>query len=127
MFSPIISLLWNLFTGAFWGTFLIEQIILGLGSYVYFSYTMQVIARKTNTEYSWLAWIPLVNIYLLWRMADRPTWFLFLLLIPYVNLVVVVLMWMDVSDHRLGVGWLGILSVIPVINIAFNGYLAFSE
>jgi hypothetical protein len=40
-------------------------LIIYLAIYVYIAYSIMVIANKTNTENSWLAWIPIANLYLL--------------------------------------------------------------
>ncbi len=126
MCPPELARLLNPFSGM-WGGVAIEQIILWLGSYVYFAYTLSVIASKMDVEQAWMAWIPIANFYLMCRMADRSVWLLVLLMVPLANVVVLAVLWIDITNERLGFGWPGILAVIPVVNIAFSGYLAFSE
>jgi uncharacterized membrane protein YhaH (DUF805 family) len=85
-----------------------------------------VIARKTNTDNPWLAWIPIANIYILVKSAGRPGWWLLLFLVPLVNIIITVLIWMDISKKMGKDKWLGILIIIPLIGFILPGYLAFS-
>ena len=132
--SAIAPMVMEMLKGTILGKIVIEQIIIFILSYFYFAYTLQVIALKNNDEYSWLAWIPIANLYLLWKMCDRPIWFLVLIIIfsfiPYLNMlfintILLAILWMDISERSLGNKWLGILAVMPIINVGFMGYLAF--
>tara|TARA_Y100000310_G_C20238551_1_gene603504 strand:- start:174 stop:647 length:474 start_codon:yes stop_codon:yes gene_type:complete len=49
-------------------------LILMLPFYVYISWAHMKIARRTNTNPSWLAWIPFANLYLLSKMAKKHWW-----------------------------------------------------
>jgi hypothetical protein len=42
--------------------------------YVYSAFALMVIARKTATPQGWLAFIPIANTYLLWRISRTPAW-----------------------------------------------------
>ncbi len=126
MVPPELLKLLNPFSGG-GGVTVIEQIILWAGAYVYFAYTLQIIALKVNAERAWMAWIPIASFYLMCKMTGRPEWWIFLMMIPLVKVVILIILWMEITNKRLGVGWPGILAVIPVINIGFSGYLAFSE
>ena len=55
--------------------------------YAYFAYSLQVIAEKTKTKDTWLAWIPIANLYLMAKIAKKPGWWLILLLIPVVGTI----------------------------------------
>jgi len=101
--------------------------IIGLAIYAYFCYSLQVIAQKTNTENSWYAWIPLLNVYLMCKIAQRPGWWLLLCLIPIVNIIIIVNLYMALAEARNKPGWIGILMLIPLVNFAVIGYLAFSD
>src|SRR6266508_583642 len=50
--------------------------------YVYMAVCLQTIAKKTNTENPWLAWIPIANIILMLNIAHKPLWWFLLMLIP---------------------------------------------
>lgn len=45
----------------------------------------------------WLIFIPIVNIYVMLRIAGQPGWYFLLLLIPIVNLFVLIFMWINIS------------------------------
>jgi len=96
-------------------------------AYAYFAYSIQIIARKTNTENEWFAWIPVLNVYLLCKIADKPGWWVILLVIPLVNTVFCILIWLAIAKARGKPEWLGVLSIIPPVNFVLPGYLAFSD
>ena len=60
-------------------------------------------------------------------MAKLPIWFIILLLIPLVNIVVGIVMWVKICQARGKPGWLVIMLLVPLVNLAFLPYLAFSE
>lgn len=49
----------------------VGMLILYILIYIYFAYTLMIIANKTNTENLWYAWIPIVNLYLMCKIADK--------------------------------------------------------
>lgn len=55
--------------------------LLAIGIYIYTSFALMRIAEKTNTEPSWLAWIPIANMALLAKIA-MVHWWPVLLYIP---------------------------------------------
>ena|ERR1700730_9850972 len=102
-------------------------IIVGLAFYSYVALAVQTIARKTETPNDWFAWIPVANLFLLLAIAKKPLWWFVLLLIPFVNLVITVIVWMGVAEARGKPSWWGILIVVPFLNLIVPGYLAWSE
>lgn len=101
--------------------------IIPVAIYIYVAYSIMVIANRTNTENSWFAWIPIINLYLLCKIADKPGWWLILFLIPLVNIVVSIIVWMRIAEKMGKPSWLGILWVIPPLGLIVVGYLAFSD
>jgi len=95
--------------------------------YVYTALCLQVIARKTNTANGWLAWIPIANVFLMLNIAQKPAWWFLLLLVPVVNVVIAVIVWMKIAKARSKAEWWGIMVIVPVMNVIAPGYLAFSE
>jgi hypothetical protein len=112
---------------AFAGAFLIVFLIVGLAAYIYFGLALQTIAQKTGTQNAWLAWIPLINVFLMLDIAKKPMWWFLLFLIPIVNLVMGVIVWMGVATARKKPEWWGILSIVPLVNLVVPGYLAWSD
>lgn len=112
---------------AFMGVFLLIVCILSLVFYVYNALALQTIAAKTNTENPWFAWIPILNIILMLNIAKKPIWWILLCLIPLVNIVIFVMVWMGIAEARNKPNWWGILIIVPVANFIVPGYLAWSD
>jgi hypothetical protein len=107
--------------------FLVICFVLTLVGYVYMAFALQTIATKTNTENAWLSWIPIANVVLMLSIGRKPLWWILLLLIPLINIVVGVMVWMAIAEARGKPGWWGILVIIPVIGVVVPGYLAWSD
>jgi Family of unknown function (DUF5684) len=95
--------------------------------YVFMALAVQTIAQKTATPNPWLAWVPIVNIILLLNIAKKPLWWILLFLIPIVNIVISVIVWMAVAEVRQKPSWWGILTIIPIANFVAIGYLAWAD
>ena len=102
-------------------------LVFGLAIYVYFALALQTIATKTNTENSWLAWIPIANLVLMLNVAKKPLWWILLFIIPLVNIVVAIMVWMAVAEARHKPNWWGVLAIVPFVNLIVPGYLAWSD
>ena len=101
--------------------------LIALAFYVYMALALMTIAKKTNTENAWLAWIPIVNIFLMLNIAKKPLWWFILCLIPFVNIVIFIILWMAVAEARGKPSWWGILIIVPFVNLIVPGYLAWSD
>ncbi|MGO8816859.1 MAG: DUF5684 domain-containing protein [Terriglobia bacterium] len=95
--------------------------------YIYAAIATQVIARKTGTENGWMAWIPVANLVLWAQIAKKPIWWGLLCLVPFVNFVFMVLLWMAIAEARNKPNWWGIVMIIPLVGLIVPGYLAWSE
>ncbi len=97
--------------------------------YVFCSVCLQQIATKTGRkEPVWYAWVPIVNLVLLCRIAGKPDWWAVLLLIPFVNIVVAIMVWWKVCESRKKPGWISlIIGLVPIGNFIAIGILAFSD
>jgi hypothetical protein len=102
-------------------------LVFGLIVYVYMSLALQTVAKKTNTENAWLAWIPIANIVLLLAIAQKPIWWIILFFIPIVSIIMAVIVTMAVAEARGKPNWWGILMIVPVVNLIVPGYLAWSD
>jgi hypothetical protein len=101
--------------------------VIAVAVYVFISYCYKLICEKTGKAPGALIWIPVVRYIPLLQVAKLPEWLVILLLVPFVNLVVFILMWAKVCEARGKSPWLVILWFIPVANLVFIPYLAFSE
>jgi len=109
------------------GLVLLCLLVIGLPIYVYMSLALQTIATKTGTDNAWLAWIPIANLILMLNVAKKPLWWFILFLIPLVNIVMVIIVWMAVAEARGKPNWWGILMIVPFANLIVPGYLAWSD
>ena len=75
-----------------------------------------------------MAIIPIANLILMLQLASKPWWWIFLMLIPIVNVILWIIVWMKISEARGKPGWWGILIVLlPVVNIILFLILAFGK
>jgi hypothetical protein len=95
--------------------------------YIYTSLALMTIATKTNTENGWLAWVPIANLFLMLNIAKKPVWWILLCLLPLVNIVIFILIWMGVAEARQKPNWWGILMIVPLVGLIVPGYLAWSD
>jgi magnesium-transporting ATPase (P-type) len=98
-----------------------------LAIYVYMAVCLQTIARKLGAKDDWMAWVPILNLYLMCVVAERPVWWMILFFIPLVNIVVAVIVWMRIAERRNRPNWWGILLIIPIVNLVIPALLAFQE
>lgn len=118
--------------------------------YVYFALALMFIAKRTGTKYSWLAWIPYANIYLVSQIA-RKHWWPILLIIPlfisnfFSNIILSIIglicgiilfvfgfiWWWNICEIRGKPGWWILLFLIPIFNFIwffiFLGILAWGK
>ena len=102
-------------------------LLFGLAGYVYVSLALQTIATKTNTANAWLAWIPIANIFLMLSIGKKPMWWFLLFLVPLLNIIMLIIVWMAVAEARGKPSWWGILTIVPVANLIVPGVLAWSD
>ncbi len=93
--------------------------------YAFVCWPWMMIARKLGLA-GWMAWVPIIQIFLLFKMANRPLWWIFFLLIPVVNILIPIKLWMDIAKRFNKSILLGILMIVPVLNLLIPWYLAFS-
>ena len=95
---------------------------------LYFNACLFVIARKTTTPNAWLAWVPVVNLGYMVYLSGRPVWWTLGLFVPFLNLLVLALVWNRIIEKRRGApstaGW---TMVVPVLNYMVMTRLAFHE
>jgi hypothetical protein len=96
-------------------------------AYCYFALALSTIARKTNTENAWWGWVPILQILLMLNVAKKPIWWIVLCLIPFVNIVIFIIVWMAIAEARGKPNWWGILIIVPVVSLIVPGYLAWAD
>lgn len=107
----------------------IGMIIFYLVLYVFFAYCLARLAKKfgmpLGSSFVW-AIIPIANIFLILKLGAKPYWWFILLLIPIVNIVMSILIWMSISERLGKPGWWGIMiGIVPIANLIFFLMLVF--
>ena len=98
-----------------------------LAAYLYFAYAQFKIAQKTgHSGNAWWAFIPILNTVLLTQMAGRPMYWFFFCLIPFINIIIFAVLWIDVAKACSQPPVWGFLTILPFINFVSIGVLAFS-
>ncbi len=111
-----------LFAGA-----IVIMVIVAIALYIYLAFTWMTIARKLGYKNAWLAWIPVVQLVLLPILAKKHWTWVFILLIPIVNIVFTIIWVWNIYEQRKYPGWLSLIYVvmaIPFIDlIGWIGYM----
>lgn len=92
--------------------------------YLLFAYPLFVMGNKTGSNNSWFAFVPILNFVLLCEIAGKEWWWVLLLLIPCVNIIISVILWMGAAEAMEKPSWLGVLMLIPGVNLFVPFYLA---
>jgi hypothetical protein len=71
--------------------------------------------------------LPIVNLIFILQLGRKPWWWLFLFIIPIVNLVILALAWAAIAERRRRPNWWGLLMLVPVVNFVILLMLAFGE
>ena len=101
-------------------------VIIAIGLYIYWAFAWMNLAKKLGYKNAWLAWIPLAQL-ALWPILAKKHWaWVFILLVPIVNIVFMIIWHWKIFEFRNYPGWLSliiIVEMIPVINwIGWIGY-----
>jgi hypothetical protein len=88
------------------------------------------IAKKLGMSF-WtsfiMAIIPIANMVLLAQMARKPIWWIVLMLIPLVNIVIFIIVWMAIAENMGKPSWWGVMLFIPIVGLVFFLMLVFAD
>lgn len=90
-----------------------------------FSIALQQIAQRFRLT-SWMAFIPILQLVLLVKMADRPLLWFFLLFVPIFNIFVWIMIWVDIFDLFQKPLPLAVFMLIPGLQVILPWYLLIS-
>jgi len=88
---------------------------------------LMLIGRKFEDPYAWLAFIPLLHLILIVRISDRPLGTIYLLFIPFLIPIVYVYWWINITKLLNKSPALGVLMIIPGVNIIMLWVLALDK
>ena len=101
--------------------------IFGLVVYVFTSFCLMKIADKLEIPNSWLAWIPIAQIWVMVRAAGKPGWWLILFFIPLVNFVIGLIVFFSIPTSLNKSSLYGLLLFVPILGVfLYCGLLAFT-
>jgi hypothetical protein len=101
--------------------------LIAFAVYIFTSLCLFLIAKRLNVPAPWTAWIPVIQVWTFVSSAGKAWWWILLLLVPIVNTIVGVYLWICITENLGRNKWLGLLMLLPLINLVFLGILAFSK
>ncbi|MFH1830695.1 MAG: DUF5684 domain-containing protein [Pseudomonadota bacterium] len=109
----------------------VGMIIVMLVIYVFWAYCLARIAVKTGMplgkSFIW-ALIPIANFFLILKLGAKPMWWFVLLLIPIVNVVMMILIWIGIVEKLGKPAWWGVcIAIVPILNLILFLMLAFEK
>lgn len=121
--------------GALFGTFIIMILVYLLISYIITGVSLYRIAKRTKTDNAWLAWVPIFNLLLVADIGKESLWLgLITILVGFVpfiggiiSAVLVVYLFWRVNEKLKKPGILALLTLIPVVQLFYLLYLAYSK
>jgi hypothetical protein len=105
----------------------IAPLFLALAIYVFFSYCLVTLAKKLGDDRPWWGWIPIMQVLLMLRIAGLTYWWILGLLVPLVNIAVAIFVWIRIAQRRQKPAWVGVLMIVPGLDLFVLGFLAFSK
>jgi hypothetical protein len=95
--------------------------------YIFWAYCLHRIAKKTGTPNGWFAYIPILNYYLMCKVAGKPGWWLILLFLPFIQIIFVIIICIEIAKALNKPVWMGVVTLLPLIGLIVWAYLAFSK
>jgi tetratricopeptide (TPR) repeat protein len=89
--------------------------------YLFFAFMLFLIAQKTHTGPAWLAFIPLVQVYLMVKIAGKPLWWIALLFLPVISPAIAMLGSVDPTD---GIIVMALTALIYLVSIAASLFVS---
>ncbi len=101
------------------GIAFLEYLALGIAMYS--------LGNKLSAENPWMAWIPILNLWLLVELAELDWWYFVGFFVPILNLFVFVFCWWRVFDQCDAPPPLSLLMLFPGVSIVLALWLAFRK
>ena len=120
---------------ALFGAFFMLALVIIFIIYLITALALYKIAIRTKSDYAWLAWVPIANIILMALIAKQEWWLgliaIFAPIIPFVGGLastgLIVFFWWRITERFNKPGPLALLMIIPIVNLGYMLYLAFSD
>lgn len=115
----------------FGGAMLFVSIICFAAMYIYNGLTLMKTAQKLGAENAWYAWVPILNLVLMFKLGEQNPWLILLVLIPGVGALIIgiigIIAVMKICEKRGYDKLLGLLMLVPIANLILWGMLAWGK
>lgn len=112
----------------------IFMLALALMIYIYTAIAMMTIGKKLKVNPTWLAWIPVINVFYIPMLAGYGWYLGFLWLLTFIpflgaaiSIILTIWWWWKIAERTKHHGWIGILMFLPIINLVVMGFLAWGK
>jgi len=95
--------------------------------YFLFCFPVMKIAKILECKQRWLIWIPIVQIFYFIYMAKKSLWWGLWLLLPFINIIVLIVLFASVLKELNMSSRMAIFIIVPGINILLLWYLSFKK
>ena len=96
--------------------------------YVYFAFGLQTIAKKTNADDVWFAWIPILNLILFLNIAEKPLWWIaFTLPTPASPVMAIIALAALLKKRNYPAWWWLLFVLLAPIGFIFWGLVAWKD
>jgi len=110
-------------------------VAIGVLFYVYFALALATIGKKLNVGKTWMAWIPVVNLFYIPMLAGYEWYYGFLWILAFIPMIgwtvisLILLIWWfwKIAEKRNFPGWFAIFLFVPSISILIPGIIAWYE
>jgi hypothetical protein len=103
------------------------MLVIWLAVYFYFAYSQYKIACRIGHQWPWWAFIPVLNLFQQVQLANKQWYWFILYLIPFVNIIALAAVWINIAQNCNKSAVWGIMAILPFLNFIAWGYLAFSR
>jgi hypothetical protein len=108
-------------------TFWIVVIAWLVMSFIWNAICLRRIAKKSRTEPSWLAWVPIGQLYLIFKLARTSGWYMPFVFVPFFGSLLCLAVWTRVPKCLGIVGAQRLLMIVPIVSDIYIGWLAFRQ
>ena len=108
-------------------TFWIVVIAWLVMSFIWNAICLRRIAKKSRTEPSWLAWVPIGQLYLIFKLARTSGWYMPFVFVPFFGSLLCLAVWTRVPKCLGIVGAQRLLMIVPIVEDIYVGWLAFRQ
>jgi hypothetical protein len=96
-------------------------------SFIWNAICLRRIAKKSRTEPSWLAWVPIGQLYLIFKLARTSGWYMLFVFVPFFGSLLCLAVWTRVPKCLGIVGAQRFLIIVPLVSDIYIGWLAFRQ